>query len=136
MKLFRACAVGAAAVWLMAVTPMSPKLDRQSEAALVTALKDAGLTEVATSSVLRSLEQVLGAGVEARNYKYREPYDHLAHVDAASTVAPDSCMKTDLSIWMPKQPDKRVTLAGVYCRTDAAGAYEWKASEQKVDGKI
>ncbi|UXN73077.1 hypothetical protein N8D56_18980 [Devosia sp. A8/3-2] len=91
------------------------------------------MTEVATSAVLRSLGQVLGAGDEERTYTYRESQEHLPHVDAASHFAGEGCITADLSIWMVAQPDKKVALSGIYCRTDQSGTYEWSSDSQKIE---
>lgn len=124
------------AVFLSAMTPMSPVLDAATTQQTVKALKGAGLTDVATSSVLRSLEQVLGTGDKEQTYAYREPYSHLAHVDALSGFSGKGCMKAELSIWMPRKPDSQVTLTGMYCRTDRAGAYEWTVVDQAIEGRL
>lgn len=139
MAFKRVLQVAPAMLFLTAVMPMSPALEPATRAQTIEALKKAGLTEVATSSVVVSLLQVLGSGDEARSYEYREPYDHLAHVDAKSTAAGPNCLKADLSIWMPKQPGRRATLAGTYCRTEPenpSGAYFWRAQEQSVKGAL
>ena len=139
MKFLRLALLGGAAVFSMAVTPMSPKLDAVATKQTVDALMRAGLTEVATSSVLRSLEQVIGIGDEERTFEYREPYDHLAQVDAASKFARENCIKTDLTIWMRKQPDKRVTLVGVFCKADPMamdGDYRWTTPGIRVEGSV
>jgi hypothetical protein len=110
----------------LAVTPLTPRLADTTHAALLAALTQQGLPEVAQHSVVIALTAALGFEPKANTFTYEPPARHLPKVDVRAEPAAAGCARVDARVALVAT---RLRVRGTYC---LVGAAEWRSGDQAV----
>ena len=113
------------------MSPLTPSLTPETQAALLRQLTAAGFPEVAQNSVVLALTAALGLEPAPRRFSYDEPYPQLPKVQAECVKRTDSCVKAKVTAWFaaPAAGRPKIVLEGTYC---LQGMARWDSTSQVV----
>lgn len=109
-----------------AVTPLTPRFDRPTQALVLEQLGRAHVPSVGQNSVVIAILSALGSEPRAAVFQYDEPYPHLPTVDVTSRVEAGCSSVSAVVRGAAEAGYARVLVTGVFCMV---GPARWSSKD-------